>query len=159
MLNVNYSLISSCCYLSLSAANTTHYNYCKILQLNVSIVPLYKLAGRILFFILIKLLCMTSYFIIITKQPILCGQCNENINSDKLAGAEGIDKFVFICSLRIKLRPRISYSCCVSVTRIFQLARPLTQPCWTTAEDIKLKAPCYGQPTTSKTSLHLCDKW
>ena len=37
-----------------------------------------------------KLLCTIIYFILITKQLILCGYCKENLQSDKLAGAERV---------------------------------------------------------------------
>ena len=52
-----------------------------------SIVPC-KQIGRILLFILDKLLCIIKCFILITKQVILCGLWKENLHTDKLAGAE-----------------------------------------------------------------------
>ena len=39
-------------------------------------------------FILDRLLCKINYFILITKQPILCEYCNENLHTHKLAWAE-----------------------------------------------------------------------
>ena len=45
---------------------------------------------RIWLFILESLLYMINCFILMTKQPILCGQYKEKIHVDKLAGVERV---------------------------------------------------------------------
>ena len=69
-----------------------HYDVLSIeFSLSVSIVASTQV-GRMLSFILDKLLCMISCFTLITKQLVLCGEYKENLHvlTDKLAGAETV---------------------------------------------------------------------